>query len=116
MLIGDLANRASLDAACAGVQTVITTAAATKRDGNIEAVELNDTLYLIDAAARAAVKYFIYTLAFGSALGHPAPLLQIKAICEKALEESGMSWTVLQPSIFPEVWAGMVVDIPFQAG
>jgi uncharacterized protein YbjT (DUF2867 family) len=116
MVTGDLTDRASLDTACTGVETVVTTAAATKRDGNIEAVDLNGTLNLIDAAAQAGVNHFIYTSAYGSALGHPVPLFHIKATCEKVLVESGMTWTVLQPSIFPEIWAGMVVGIPLQAG
>jgi NADH dehydrogenase len=115
-ITGDLTERASLDAACAGVETVISTAAATKRDGNIEAVDLQGTLNLIGAAAQAGVRHFIYTSAFGRQLGHPVPLFHIKAACEKALEESGLTWTTLLPGIFPEVWAGMVIGMPLQAG
>ena len=113
---GDLTDRASLDAACAGVETVITTATATKRDGQLEAVDLRGTLNLIAAAADAGVNHFIYTSAYGSAIGHPNPLYHIKGTCEQALEESGMTWTALQPGIFPEVWVGMVVGLPLQAG
>lgn len=113
---GDLTDRASLDAACAGVDTVITTATTTKREQDLEGVDLNGTLNLIAAAAQAGVRHFIYTSAYGSAVGHPAPLFHIKATCEKALEASGMTWTILLPNFFPEVWAGMVVGIPLQAG
>lgn len=113
---GDLTDRASLDAACAGIDTVITTATTTKREQDLEGVDLNGTLNLIAAAAQAGVRHFIYTSAYGSAVGHPAPLFHIKATCEKALEESGMTWTILLPSFFPEVWAGMVVGIPLPAG
>lgn len=115
-ITGDLTDRASLDAACAGIDTVITTAASTKRDGDIEAVDLNGTLNLIDAAAKAGVNHFIYTSAYGSAMGHPVPLFHIKGTCEQAVVESGMTWTVLLPGIFPEVWVGMVIGIPLQAG
>ena len=113
---GDLTDRASLDAACAGIDTVITTATATKRDGDLEAVDLNGTLSLIAAAAQAGVRHFIYTSAYGSAVGHPVPLFQFKATCEQALMDSGMTWTVLLPNLFTEVWAGMVIGIPLQAG
>ena len=113
---GDLTDRVSLDAACAGVDTVITTATTTKREQNLEGRDLNGTLNLIAAATQAGVRHFIYTSAYGSAIDHPAPLFQIKATCEKALEESGMSWTILLPNFFPEVWVGMVVGIPLQAG
>lgn len=113
---GDLTDRASLDAACAGVDAVITTATATKRDGDLEAVDLNGTFNLITAARAAGVRHFIYTSAYGSAIGHPVPLFHIKAACEQALVDSGMAWTVLLPNLFTEVWAGMVVGIPLQAG
>lgn len=113
---GDLEDRASLDAACADVDTVITTATATKRDQDLEAVDLQGTLNLISTAANTGVRHFIYTSAYGAALDSPVPLFRFKAACEQALEESGMTWTVLQPSIFPEVWAGMVIGIPLQAG
>jgi nucleoside-diphosphate-sugar epimerase len=83
---------------------------------NLEAVDLNGTLNLIDAATQAGVEHFIYTSLFGRMLGHPNPLFHIKATCEKALEKSGMDWTVLLPGLFPEVWVGMVVGIPLQAG
>ncbi len=116
LVTGDLTDRASLDAACADVDTVITTVTATKRDGDLETADLNGTLNLFDAAAAAGVDHFIYTSAFGSMLNHPVPLFHIKAACEKALEESGMTWTVLRPNYFPEVWAGMVFGIPLQAG
>lgn len=113
---GDLTDRHSLDAACAGVDTVITTATATKRDGNLEAVDLNGTLNLIDAAAQAGVRHFIYTSAYGSVIDHPVRLFQFKAACEEALMNSGMTWTVLLPNLFTEVWAGMVIGIPLWAG
>ena len=113
---GDLTDQLSLDAACVGVNTVITTATATKRDGDLEAVDLNGTLNLIAAAAQAGVRHFIYTSAYGSAVGHPVPLYQFKATCEQALMGSGMTWTVLLPHLITEVWAGMVIGIPLQAG
>jgi uncharacterized protein YbjT (DUF2867 family) len=115
-ITADLTDRHSLDAACAGIDTVITTAAATKRDGNIEAVDLEGTLNLVDAATKAGVRHFIYTSASGAAVGHPIPLFHIKGTCEQAVKDSGLRWTILQPSIFPEVWAGMVIGIPLNAG
>jgi NADH dehydrogenase len=113
---GDLTDRASLDAACEGVDTVISTASATKRDGDIEAIDLNGNLNLIAAAADAGVRHFIYTSAYGAGLDHPVPLFQYKATCENALQDSGMAWTALQPNLFAEVWAGSVVGLPLGEG
>jgi uncharacterized protein YbjT (DUF2867 family) len=113
---GDLTDRASLDAACAGVDTVITTATSAKRDGNLEAVDLNGTLNLIDAAREAGVNHFIYTSAYASAVGHAMPMLHVKGTCERVLIESGMTWTILKPVIIYEVLCNMVIGTPLQAG
>ncbi|MDT8307709.1 MAG: NmrA family NAD(P)-binding protein [Anaerolineae bacterium] len=113
---GDLTDRASLDVACAGVDTVITTATAAKRDGDLEAVDLKGTHNLITAASEAGVSHFIYTSAYGSEVGHANPMLHIRATCERALIESGMTWTILQLSILYEVLVGMVLGPPLQAG
>ena len=114
---GDLKDRASLDAAVRGVDTVITTATATQRGGDdtVPAVDLHGTLSLIEAAKAAGVKRFIYTSAYGSVPGHPVPLFNIKGTCEAALERSGLEYTILWPAIFMEVWIGMVVGMPLMA-
>lgn len=111
---GDLKDRASLDAAVAGVDTVITTATATQRGGEdtVPAVDLQGTLNLIDAAKAAGVKRFVYTSAYGSVPDHPVPLFRIKGVCEAALEASGLEYTILWASIFMEVWIGMLVGVP----
>ena len=114
---GDLKDRASLDAAVAGIDTVITTATTTQRGGDdtLQAVDLQGMLDLIDAAKRAGVKRFIYTSAIGSVQGHPVPLFNIKGTCEAALERSGMEYTILQPAVFMDIWIGMVVGMPLMA-
>jgi uncharacterized protein YbjT (DUF2867 family) len=111
---GDLKNRASLDAAVAGVDTVITTATTTQRGGDdtLQAVDLQGTLDLIDAASAAGIKRFIYTSAIGAVQGHPLPLFDIKGTCEAALARSGLEYTILQPAVYMEIWIGMVVGIP----
>ncbi len=55
---GDLKDRASLDAAVRGADTVITTATATQRGGDdtVPAVDLHGTLSLIEAAKAAGVE------------------------------------------------------------
>lgn len=114
---GDLKDRASLDAAVAGIDTVITTATTTQRGGNdtLAAVDLQGTLALIDAARAAGVKRFIYTSAIGAMQGHPVPLFDIKGTCEAALARSGLEYTILQPAVFMEIWIGMVVGMPLMA-
>jgi NADH dehydrogenase len=115
---GDLKDRASLDAACAGVDTVITTANAVMRGGpdTIESVDLQGTKNLIDAAKVAGVKHFIYTSVPGADASSPVPLNAAKAKCEAHLKESGLTYTILKPGVFMEIWIGAVVGIPLRAG
>jgi uncharacterized protein YbjT (DUF2867 family) len=111
---GDLRDRASLDAACLGVSSVITTANSARRAGadSVEAVDLNGTRSLIDAAAAAGVRQFIYTSVLGATESHPAPFLAAKAKNETHLRASGMNWTILAPNAFQESWPLMVVGVP----
>jgi NADH dehydrogenase len=115
---GDLKDRASVEAAVAGVDTVITTANGVKRGGEdtIETVDHRGTLTLIDAAQKAGVGRFVYTSVQGASLDNPNRLWQIKGECEQAVERSGMTYTIVQPSIFMEVWIGMVVGMALMSG
>jgi NADH dehydrogenase len=117
-ICGDLKDRASLDAACAGIDTLITTANAVLRGGpdTIESVDLQGTMNLIDAAKAAGVKHFIYTSVPAADADSPVPLNAAKAKCEKYLKESGLSYTILKPGVFMEIWIGAVVGIPLRAG
>lgn len=112
---GDLTDRASLDAACADIDTVITTATSAKRGGDLEAVDLQGTLHLMDAAREAGVTRFVYTSAYGAAPGHAMPMLDVKSRCEQALKESGLAWTILRPALLYEVLPRMVVGLPVRA-
>jgi uncharacterized protein YbjT (DUF2867 family) len=117
--VGDMKDRASLDAACAGVQTVITTANAAARGGTdtFESVDLNGNRSLIDAAKAAGVQQFIFVSALGAQPGAPNPLLDAKGRTEAYLKESGIpSYTILAPDIFMDVWFGMVIGMPLQSG
>jgi uncharacterized protein YbjT (DUF2867 family) len=113
---GDLKDCASLDAACEGIETVITTANSAMRGGedNVDTVDRQGTRYLIGAARAAGVKQFIFTSFLGASPDNPVPLFQAKAEAEAALAESGMPYTILAPNFFLESWAGMVVGIPLQ--
>lgn len=114
---GDLKDSRSLDAAVAGIDTVITTATASQRGGEdtLTSVDLQGTLNLIEAAKAAGVRRFIYTSILGAAMGHPVPMFHIRGTCEAALERSSMETIILAPAVFMEVWIGMVVGIPLMA-
>lgn len=101
----DLKHRASLDAACRGAGAVISTASSTmsRQEGDsIESVDRQGQLNLIDAAAAAGVQQFI--LISFSSFAPDFPLQSAKRAVEKRLRESGMIYTILQPTFFTEVW------------
>jgi uncharacterized protein YbjT (DUF2867 family) len=114
---GDLKDRASLDAACRGIEIVITTANSAMRSGDdtVDTVDRQGNRNLIEAARAAGVKQFIFTSFLGADPNSPAPLFQAKAETEAALRGSGLPYTVLAPNFLIESWAGMVVGIPLQA-
>ncbi len=115
---GDLRDRASLDAAVDGVETVISTANSAMRGGadNPQSVDLEGNRNLIEAARDASVEHFVFISLLGADPNHPAPYMQAKAQSESALQESGMEYTILAPTAFMEVWPAMVVGMPAVQG
>ena len=115
---GDLRDRASLDVAVDGVETVITTANSAMRGGadNPQSVDLEGNRNLIEAARAAGVEHFIFVSLLGADLNNPSPFVQAKAQSESTLRESGMEYTILAPTAFMEVWPAMVVGIPTLQG
>ena len=102
---GDLADRASLDALCAGASAVISTASSTlsRQPGDsIQAVDLEGQIRLIEAARAASVPRFV--LVSFAPMPLDFPLQRAKLAVEQRLQESGMEFTILRPTFFMEVW------------
>lgn len=102
---GNLRDGSSLEAACKGVTAVISTASATvsRQEGDsIQTVDLDGQLNLIDAAKAAGVNQFILVSFSPSAIEFP--LQAAKRAVENHLKQSGISYTILQPTCFMEVW------------
>ena len=116
--LGDLKDRASLDRACLGTEVVITTANSASRgdSDNVESVEDQGNRNLIDAAHAAGVRQFVFVSALGSDLNSPVPFLRGKAIAERHLRESGLTYTILMPNLFMEVWCPNIVGRAAMAG
>ena len=113
---GDLRDRLSLELACEGADAVITTASsmpvAYSPDENTPQVTDQDgCLRLIDVARDAGVRRLVYT-SFPPMLG-AFPLQDAKRAVEKRLRNSGLTYTILQPTFFMEVWLGPVVGFDY---
>ena len=108
LVTGDLKDRSSLDAACQDITTVISTASATlsRQDGDtIETVDQEGQIQLIEAAKAAGVERFIFiSMRTGANPTLEYPLKAAKRSVEHHLIESGLTYTILQPSYFMEVW------------
>lgn len=115
---GDLKEPASLDAACRGVTTVITTANAAQRGGQdtIDSVDLGGNRALIDAARDAGVRQFVFVSVSTAEVGSPIPLFAAKARTERYLRDRGMAWTIVAPHVFLDVWFPMIVGSALAAG
>jgi uncharacterized protein YbjT (DUF2867 family) len=115
---GDLKDVASLDAACEGVDTIITTANAAGRGGEdtFDSVDDAGNRNLIGAATRAGVERFIFTSVLGSDPSSPSPLIRAKGLTEERLRASGMSFTIVQPDVYMDLLIPMVVGLPLSRG
>jgi uncharacterized protein YbjT (DUF2867 family) len=104
---GDLKDPSTLEEACRGISTVISTASSTlsrQAGDSIETVDAQGQLNLIRAAKAAGVEHFIF-ISF-SPIAMDFALQRAKRTAEKMLVESGMAYTILQPTMFTEVWLG----------
>jgi uncharacterized protein YbjT (DUF2867 family) len=105
LAMGDLKDPASILAACAGATAVLSTASSmlSRQPGDtIEGVDRMGQLQLIEAAKSAGVKHFVY-LSF-SPIAEDFGLQRAKREVERALIASGMTYTILRPTFFMEIW------------
>jgi NADH dehydrogenase len=102
---GDLRDRPSLDAACRGASAVISTSTAigSRQEGDsIETIDLQGQVSLVDAAAAAGVRQFV--LVSFPPIEASFPLQTAKRTVEDRIKKSGMTYTILQPTFFSEIW------------
>jgi uncharacterized protein YbjT (DUF2867 family) len=118
VVLGDLKQPGSLDAACQGADTVITTANSAARGGEdtVQTVDLEGNRHLIDAARAAGVKQFIFVSVLTADANSPIPFIQAKGQTEDSLRASGMPYTILAPNGYMEVMLAGVVGMPALMG
>ncbi len=117
-VVGDLKDRESLDNACRGVKTVISTISiiATAQPGDSFAdTDAAGTISLIDAAKAAGAEHFVFT-SFDSERFPDTPLTEAKRNVEQHLKSSGINYTILKPSLFMEAWLGPMLFGDLVAG
>jgi uncharacterized protein YbjT (DUF2867 family) len=113
--LGDLKDRPSLDAACQGVRAVISTASTTisRQPGDsLESVDRQGQIGLVNAASAAGVSHFVLVSVSGS-FQIDCPLLTAKRAVEQRLRESGMTYTILRPTTFMDVWLSPILGFDY---
>lgn len=102
---GDLKDWPSLEAACQGATTVVSTAnsVVSRAEGDsIQTVDVAGQLNLIEAAKTAGVGRFVFVSLIPSSIDFP--FQDAKRSVERCLMNSGLEYTILQPTNFMEVW------------
>lgn len=108
---GDLTDASSLRRACEGVTVVVATANSavpTRRADTFESVERDGYRNLIDAAAAAKVRRFVYTSVPLTNYVRLSQFLQYKRATEAALAASGLDHVIFRAGIFMDVTFAMM--------
>jgi len=110
---GSLADKESLLLALQGVKTVISTVSSmpfsyNPGENDIQSVDENGVINLIDASKAAGVNHFIYT-SFSKNIDLDFPLRNAKRKVELHLQKSGLTYTILRPGCFMELWLSAAV-------
>ena len=101
---GDTVDSASLQEAVCGIDTIVHAAFITadhkESAGNhYEDTNVRGTANLIQAAKDAGVKRIIEISGLGTKEDKPGSYMQGRFLAEKMLKESGLDWTIIQPSV-----------------
>lgn len=87
------------------IVSTATTATPTQKGDGLKNTDESGTMALIDAAKAAGVKQFIYVSALPfSQWETTVPLSRAKRRVESHLKQSGLSYTIIQPTAFMEVY------------
>jgi uncharacterized protein YbjT (DUF2867 family) len=116
--VGDLKDRASLDAACRGIDSVISTVTAILTAGpgdSIDATDGQGNINLVDAAKAAGVRRLVF-VSFETEGVPESPLVRAKQSVDAHIRRSGIDYTILRPSLFMESWLGPMLFADPAAG
>jgi uncharacterized protein YbjT (DUF2867 family) len=114
---GDLKEHRTLETACAGSTTIISTASSTlsRQPGDsIQSVDEQGQLNLLAAAKASGVKHIVF-ISFPP-MPEDFPLQRAKRRMESSLIASGLTYTILQPTFFMEVWLGPALGFDIAKG
>lgn len=108
---GDVRDRKSLDAAMENVDAVISAVTGFGPGGlGPRAVDFEGNVNLIGAAQTAGVRRFVLVSMHDARPDHPMELARMKHAAEEAVRASRLEWSIVRPTAFMSLWAGIVGD------
>jgi len=117
LVAGDVRVASSLGPALVDVQTVISAVTGFgPGGGGPRQVDMQGNQNLITAAVAAGVEHFILISIHGASDKHSMELYRAKFAAEELLRESTLAWTIIRPTVFMELWAGIVGDSLIKGG
>ncbi len=104
LIQGDTTQPASLKAALNGVETVVHAAFITadhkqSAGNNYAETNVQGTSYLVKAAKEAGVKRIVEISGLGTKPDKAGSYMQGRFLAEKMVKDSGLDWTIIQPSV-----------------
>lgn len=118
LCVADLKDPPSLHSAVRGMSSVLVTATATlsRREGDsLEAVDGRGLQALFTACAQNGVRHVVL-VSFSRGIDADTPLSRFKRAAERRLANSGMEYTILLPSYFPEKFLTPLVGFDVRSG
>lgn len=117
---GDVRDAASVRTAVAGADTVVISVQAlagpnATRDNCPSTCDREGVRTLLTEAKAAGARHVVYVSIAGASPDAPIEFVRIKHEMEGAVRESGMTWTILRPAAFMEVW-GPIIGGPILSG
>ena len=111
VVAGDVRIASSLQPALVDVETVISAVTGFGPGGRgPREVDMQGNQNLIAAAVAAGVENFILVSIHGASADHSMELYRAKFMAEERLRGSNLAWTIIRPTVFMELWAGIVGD------
>ena len=108
---GDVANAESLARAMAGVDSAVSAVTGFGPGAaGPKVVDFEGNVRLIQAAEAAGVAHFVLMSVQDPTADHPMELNRMKHQAELALRAGRLEWTIIRPTVFMELWAGILGD------
>jgi uncharacterized protein YbjT (DUF2867 family) len=102
--LGDTTRLGTLEPAMQGIDTLVHSAFITAdlKEGpgvSYQGVNVEGTRNVVEAAQRAGVKKIVLVSGLGTRPDKPGSYMQGRYLAEQYVKESGLAWSILQPSI-----------------